>query len=80
MIKRQQIHAARALLGWNRHELSEHADVSERTIARFEVGEGDITAGKLEQLEDALEAQGIEFVDGGVVLERLKRRRSSVAE
>ncbi len=78
MIKRQQISAARALLGWNRHDLSEHADVSERTIARFEAGEGDITAGKLERLEDALETEGIAFVDGGVVLERLKRRRPGI--
>lgn len=76
MIKRQQISAARALLGWSRTELAEHSDVSERTVARFEAGEGDITTGKLERMETVLIDHGIEFLDGGVVLERLKRRRS----
>jgi transcriptional regulator with XRE-family HTH domain len=75
MIQKQQITAARGLLSWSKSDLSAASGVSERTIARFEAGEGDITAGKLEKLEDALEAQGIEFINGGVVLERLKRRR-----
>lgn len=75
MIQKQQISAARGLLSWSKSDLSTASGVSERTIARFEAGEGDITASKLEQLEVALEAQGIEFIDGGVVLERLKRRR-----
>ena len=77
MIKRQQITAARALLGWSRTELSERSDVSERTIARFEAGEGDITTGKLERMETILIDHGIEFLDGGVVLESLKRRRAA---
>ena len=76
MIKRQQIHAARALLGWNRATLAARSDVAERTIARFEAGEGDITVGKLESLETALVEQGIEFIDGGVTLEELKRARA----
>lgn len=73
MIKRQQIHAARALLGWSRATLASHSDVGERTIARFEAGEGDITVGKLDLLETALVEQGVDFVDGGVTLEVLKR-------
>ena len=73
MIHREQIKAARGLLDWSRPELAERAGVSERTIARFEAGEGDITVGKLARLEDALIGAGIEFVDGGVVLESLKR-------
>ncbi|MEM6355730.1 MAG: helix-turn-helix transcriptional regulator [Pseudomonadota bacterium] len=75
MIVRQQIAAARALLGWSRQDLAERAGVSLRTLARFEGGEGDITTTKLARLEDALLAQGIEFVDGGVTAEALKRRR-----
>ncbi|MEM8790999.1 MAG: helix-turn-helix transcriptional regulator [Pseudomonadota bacterium] len=75
MIRRQQISAARALLSWSRQDLSERSGVSLRTIARFEGGEGDITTSKLERLETALVDQGIEFVDGGVTLDALKRRR-----
>ena len=73
MIKRQQITAARGLLGWSKVELAARSDVSERTIARFESGEADITVGKLELIETCLLAEGIEFINGGVVLERLKR-------
>ncbi len=73
MIQRQQIKAGRSLLDWSRHDLSDRSGVSERTIARFEAGEGDITVGKLERLEDALISAGVTFVDGGVVLEQLKR-------
>jgi transcriptional regulator with XRE-family HTH domain len=76
MIRRQQISAARALLSVSKGELSEISGVSERTIARFESGEGDITAGKLDQIEEALIARGIAFIDGGVTLESLKRTRA----
>ncbi|MEM9812274.1 MAG: helix-turn-helix transcriptional regulator [Pseudomonadota bacterium] len=77
MIKRQQIAAARALLSWNRQDLAESSGVSLRTIARFEAGEGDITASKLERLELALTGEGVEFIDGGVRLERLRAVRRS---
>ncbi|MEO1491070.1 MAG: helix-turn-helix transcriptional regulator [Pseudomonadota bacterium] len=80
MIRRQQITAARALLSVSKAELSEMSGVSERTIARFETGEGDITSGKLERLEDALIARGIEFIDGGVTSVALKRVRPSTGE
>ena len=73
MIKRQQITAARGLLGWSRQELSDRCGVSLRTLARFESGEGDITSAKLARIEDALLEAGIGFVDGGVVLDSLKR-------
>ncbi|MEM1275116.1 MAG: helix-turn-helix transcriptional regulator [Pseudomonadota bacterium] len=75
MIRRQQIAAARALLSWSRQDLSDRAKVSLRTIARFESGEGDITTSKLDRIETTLEDEGIEFIDGGVVLESLKAPR-----
>ena len=75
MICRQQITAARGLLSWTKSKLSEESGVSERTITRFELGEGDITVSKLDKLELALVAQGIEFIDGGVLCEALKRGR-----
>ena len=75
MIRRQQITAARGLLSWSKTKLAEESGVSERTITRFETGEGDITAGKLDRLEDALVTRGIEFIDGGVVCAGLRRQR-----
>lgn len=74
MIRRQQITAARGLLGWSKADLSARSGVSERTVARFETGEGDITVRKLELIETCLLSQGITFVDGGVVLDRLRRQ------
>lgn len=76
MIKRQQIAAARALVSWSRQDLADRSGVSLRTIARFESGEGDITTAKLERLEDALTAEGVEFIDGGVLAGFLRRRRT----
>ncbi|MEL6335339.1 MAG: helix-turn-helix transcriptional regulator [Pseudomonadota bacterium] len=73
MLVRQQITAGRALLGWTRHDLSLRSGVSLRTVARYESGEGDITTMKLGKLEDALLAEGIRFIDGGVTCEALKR-------
>ncbi len=73
MIRRQQITAARGLVGWSKSALADASGVSERTIARFESGEGDITVSKLDRLEAALIDSGIIFIDGGVVSERLKR-------
>ena len=75
MIGKRQVAAARGLLNWSRQELADRADVSLRTIARFESGEGDITASKLERVENVLLDVGIAFVDGGVTLESLKRGR-----
>ncbi|MEL6481579.1 MAG: helix-turn-helix transcriptional regulator [Pseudomonadota bacterium] len=75
MIVRQQISAARALLGWSRQDLANRSGVSLRTLARFEGGEGDITTTKLARLEDALLSEGVDFIDGGVTVDRLKRRR-----
>lgn len=77
MIRRQQITAARGLLSWSKTKLAAESGVSERTITRFETGEGDITVGKLDRLETALVTQGIEFVDGGVVCAGLRRQRAA---
>ncbi|MEM0948706.1 MAG: helix-turn-helix transcriptional regulator [Pseudomonadota bacterium] len=73
MIRRQQIAAARALLSWPRETLANASGVSLRTVARFESGEGDITASKLDRLEEALVREGITFIDGGVRLDALRR-------
>ena len=61
-------------MGWSKADLSERSGVSERTIARFESGEADITVSKLDRLEVAIVTGGVEFIDGGVVAEHLKRQ------
>lgn len=76
LIDRRQIAASRGLLEWSRQALADRAEISLRTVARFESGEGDITASKLARLENVLLDAGITFVDGGVTLDSLKRVRT----
>jgi transcriptional regulator with XRE-family HTH domain len=59
-----QIRAARGLLGWSASELAEHAEVTLRTIQRFETVEGvpPNRSGTLDKVRAALEARGIEFL------------------
>jgi transcriptional regulator with XRE-family HTH domain len=59
-----QIRAARGLLGWSASQLAEHAEVTLRTIQRFETLEGvpPSRTGTLDKVRAALEAQGIEFL------------------
>ncbi len=59
-----QIRAARGLLGWSASQLAEHAEVTLRTIQRFETVEGvpPNRSGTLDKVRAALEAQGIEFI------------------
>jgi len=59
-----QIRAARGLLGWSASQLAEHAEVTLRTIQRFETAEGvpPNRSGTLDKVRAALEAQGIEFL------------------
>jgi transcriptional regulator with XRE-family HTH domain len=59
-----QIRAARGLLGWSASELAERAEVTLRTIQRFETAEGvpPNRSGTLDKVRAALEAQGIEFL------------------
>jgi transcriptional regulator with XRE-family HTH domain len=59
-----QIRAARGLLGWSASELAEHAEVTLRTIQRFETVDGvpPNRSGTLDKVRVALEARGIEFL------------------
>ncbi len=72
----RQVKAARALLGWSQSELALHSGVSEPTIARLESAEGEMGGRKntIRKIKEALEADGIEFIDenGGGPGVRLK--------
>lgn len=77
MIRASQLRAARALLGWKQSDLAKAARVGIATVARVEQSDG-IAGGNVStivSLQDALETQGIKFIeleDGtfGVIVRR----------
>ena len=68
-----QCRAARALVNMTQDQLAEASRVSKRTITHFEAGERQPVPATLEALRRALEAAGVEFLEGEGV-----RLRSSV--
>ena len=75
MITRAQVRMARAALGWGVRELGKRAGVAANTVSRFENGMG-MTVKTLEQIQLALESEGIIFVradDSGGPGVRLKK-------
>jgi transcriptional regulator with XRE-family HTH domain len=61
MVTREQIKAARAVLGWSTRDLAERTGVAPNTVSRFENG-ADALGETLTKLQVVLEAHGIEFV------------------
>lgn len=58
----EQIRAARALLGWNQHDLAEKAGLSQTGIARIENGTNQPNSKTLEKIHNAFDKAGIEFI------------------
>ncbi|WP_284387803.1 helix-turn-helix domain-containing protein [Algimonas ampicilliniresistens] len=57
--------AARALVGWTAQELADSTDeVAPRTLRKFENG-GSVRDGTRDAIRAALEAAGVEFINGG---------------
>ena len=79
MFTPRQLRAARALLAWSASDLAEHAAVHMTTVQRMEKQDGKQrgTVATFEKVMNALEAQGIEFVEDcdwqGVRLLKLNR-------
>jgi proteasome assembly chaperone (PAC2) family protein len=78
-----QIRAARALLRWRAEDLARHSLLSIATIRRAELTEDEtaLTAANDSAVRRALEAAGVEFIDGngggpGVRLRHQKRKKS----
>jgi len=68
-LKGEQIRAARALLGWTASDLAEKSGVSYPTVQRLDATKGPV-GGRYETVEairKALEAHGVQFLDGGEV-------------
>ena len=60
----EQCRAARALLDWGRSTLCERAEVAPGTLSDLERGKRAIRARTLRDIRAALEAAGVEFIDG----------------
>jgi transcriptional regulator with XRE-family HTH domain len=77
MIKPEQIRAARALLRLDQRNLARQAHVSVATVRRLEAENGiaSVAPGTLNNVQQALEAAGAEFIPNGV-----RRRRPRTPE
>lgn len=62
-----QLRAARALLGWSQDDLAARSGVSKPTIARLELGSGELAgyASTRDKVVGALEAAGVTFLGNG---------------
>jgi transcriptional regulator with XRE-family HTH domain len=73
-----QCRAARALLNWSQRELADASKVATKTIADFERSTRAPYDRTLAGMQRALEAAGIEFINGGkpvVRINPIKERR-----
>lgn len=62
-----QVRMARAALGLGVRELAALASVTPGTVTRFETGKGGLQHSTAEAIRKALEAQGVQFLEGGQV-------------
>jgi transcriptional regulator with XRE-family HTH domain len=63
MITGEQVKAARKLLNWSREVLAGHSGLSEVVIGKAERGRR-VSDWVLRVIREALEAAGVEFIDG----------------
>lgn len=66
-MKPAQVRMARAALRIGVRELAELADVTPATVTRFETEKGGLQLSSAEAIRRALEAQGVQFLEGGHV-------------
>jgi predicted transcriptional regulator len=66
-MKPEQLRMARAVLQIGVRDLAEMAGVSFTTINRFETGKSGLQLSTAEAIRQALEAQGVQFLEAGQV-------------
>lgn len=59
-----QSRMARAALGWSVSDLAAASHVGRATVARYELGQN-VQPDRVQAMRRALEAAGVQFVDGG---------------
>ena len=67
-----QCRMARAGLDWSVRDLAERSGVHANTVVRFEKG-GDVLQSTVQKMRAALEALGVEFLDGDAPGVRLRK-------
>ena len=72
MITGEQVRAARKLLGWTLFQAAVKAKVSESTVGKFETGAHRPLDLRIDAIQRAFEAAGVEFVDSGSAGVKLK--------
>ncbi len=71
--------AARGLIGWSKARLAEAADLPLPRVKRYERSDGtDIPEQDLDAMRHALEAVGVEFLNGGQPGVRMKAPAATV--
>ncbi len=75
-ITAEQLRGARAMLRWEQRHLAEVSGVALPTLKRMEGGRGPVrgTYENVSRVTSALEAAGVEFVDGDTPGVRLRKR------
>ncbi|MEJ2626821.1 MAG: helix-turn-helix transcriptional regulator [Pseudolabrys sp.] len=58
-----KIRTARAILGWSQSEFGAHVGLTQRAVHKLEQGETEPRRATLRAIEEAWQAQGIEFED-----------------
>ncbi|WP_409565067.1 helix-turn-helix domain-containing protein [Methylobacterium sp. J-090] len=69
MIEREQVRAARALLGWSQSDLSNRSGIGRRTLMNFENGLTHPMDVTLQRIEEVLKAAGVQMTrsrDGSI--------------
>jgi transcriptional regulator with XRE-family HTH domain len=82
MITSAQCRAARGLLDWTQQELADRAGIGIVTVRQVEAGLSKPRRATLEVIKRAMEAAGIEFIDGngggpGVRLRQRSRQKKA---
>jgi transcriptional regulator with XRE-family HTH domain len=71
----EQCRAGRALLNWSQEELAKRARVAKQTLADFERGARSPYPRTLADIRTALEAEGVEFINGDAPGVRLRPQK-----
>lgn len=80
MITAAQCRAARGLIAWSQHELAQRAGVGIVTIRQLEAASHEPRRATLDVVRRALEAAGVEFIDGNGGGAGVRLRKPGVAQ